>query len=116
MNKRIETIEKEVADITNELINIIADAIKNHNNHIANFLESVCDTPIIFESDTDDGIYSLDRVRIENDRVIFEISNSWDCSEVFANEVDLEKLLFVAKLINEDNLYIDYDIDEYSMA
>lgn len=91
---------------------IIIEAIKAHNNRIANFLENSCDIPSIFDSDTDDGIYTLDRVRLENDKVILEISNSYDCTEVSADNAPVQALINIAELIEDDGLYEDYDDEE----
>lgn len=112
VTKKTDALWGKLNEVRDEAINIITDAIKAHDNHAANFLENSCDVPSVFDSDTDDGIYTLDRVRLESGKVILEISNSYDCTEISAANAPVQALIMIAEQIENDDLYEDYDDEE----
>ena len=109
ITKKTDALWDKLNEVRDGAITIITEAIKAHNNRVANFREGCNDIPSVFDSDTDDGIYTLDRVRLENDKVILEISNSYDCTEIFAANAPVQALIMIVELIEDDGLYEDYD-------
>lgn len=105
--KKTDALWDKLTEARKGAMEIITEAIKAHDNRVANFLENSCDSPLIFGSDTVDGVYTLDRVRLENDKIILEISNSYNCTETFADNAPVDSLIMVAELIENDNLYND---------
>lgn len=103
--KKTDALWDKLTEARKGAMEIITEAIKAHNNRTANFLESSNDCPLIFGSDTVDGVYTLDRVRLENDKIILEISNSYKCTETLADNAPVDSLITVAELIENDNLY-----------
>ena len=115
VTKKTDVLWGKLSEARKGAMEIITEAIKAHDNRIANFLENSNDCPLIFGSDNVDGVYTLDRVRLENDKIILEISNSYDCTEVSAADAPVQALISIAELIEDDDLYEepeDYDDEE----
>ena len=71
--------------------------------------------PVIQDSDTDDGIYTLDRIGIsKKGKVYMEASNSYDCDTFSADDVPLEVLLDVLETLQEyeDELFKDLEEED----
>lgn len=86
--------------LTNDIMAVFA---KHEDRDETNFLSEICvDTPIIQDSDTDDGIYTLDSVALRNGALFLNASNSYSSKEFYSENCCIETLLSIRDLMVEN--------------
>ena len=93
--KTTKQFQNELNVLRKEIHNTLLDSIKKllqDNN--AEEIECIdCgNTPIIVQSTNEDDA-TLDRIRMENDEIVLEYSNSYECDEMFASDLSTDLLL-----------------------